>query len=462
MEPNATAQRSFQLDRMTDSLPSFQQPILNSPSQPMPSSPMEANAHKNQDRSSKKVSRAGSWGAMGFYSSSSSCKNRSQSAAAAAEGIGKSSSSGSGKEKKTKRRSSISISRSMTCAGSICSTKESSVSSRGSRRRSGGEGSTSSRSLMAPDDSDAGLSSAAASVSSSFNSEMTAAKSATTASSSTSPSAAALSSPMSSIGGSFRVMRIRKLSGCYQCHSVLDPRSLGAVFSCSDCDEVFIKADYLELHRATRHAVSELGPEDTSRNIVEIIFQSSWLKKQGPVCKIDKILKVHSTDKTITKFEQYKELVKERASSEAKKNPRCVADGNELLRFHCTTFTCSLGLAGSTALCGSTTSSPHCKLCSIIKDGFRVDGNGKIATMATSGRAHETAEVLSDGEKRAMLVCRVVAGRVNKFSSSTSSDELDCDSVTSCSQGVTSDLDELLVFSPTAILPCFVVIYSGY
>ncbi|KAL5204600.1 hypothetical protein ABZP36_009471 [Zizania latifolia] len=422
----------------------------------MPPSPMEATADKNQYKGGKKLSMGGSWGTMGFYSSSSSCKNRSQSAA------GKSSSSSSGKDKK--KRSSISISRSMTFAGSICSTKESSVSSRGSRRRSGagaGAGSTSSRSLMAPDYSESAVSSATVSASSSFNSEMTVATSATTASSSTSPPSA-LSSPLSSIGGSFRAMQIRKLSGCYQSQSVLEPRSLGAVFSCADCDEVFIKADSLELHRATRHAVSELGPEDTSRNIVEIIFQSSWLKKQGPVCKIDRILKVHSTDKTIKRFEQYKEFVKEKAaSSEAKKNPRCVADGNELLRFHCTTFTCSLGLAGGTAPCYST-SPPQCKLCSIIKDGFRVSGNGKIATMATSGRAHDMAEVSSDGEERAMLVCRVVAGRVKKVSGNSSSEELDCDSISPCSQGVYSDLDELFVFSPRAILPCFVVIYSGY
>uniref|UniRef100_A0A0E0DBI7 Uncharacterized protein n=1 Tax=Oryza meridionalis TaxID=40149 RepID=A0A0E0DBI7_9ORYZ len=49
----------------------------------------------------------------------------------------------------------------------------------------------------------------------------------------------ALSSPLSSIGGSFRAMQIRNLSGCYlHCHSVLDPRTLAAataiVFSCSD------------------------------------------------------------------------------------------------------------------------------------------------------------------------------------------------------------------------------------
>lgn len=96
------------------------------------------------------------------------------------------------------------------------------------------------------------------------------------------------------------------------------------------------------------------------------------------------------------------------------------------------------------------------------KKFIRVDGNGRITTMATSGRAHDTAEVSPDGEKRAMLVCRVVAGRVKKLHSSNSSEDHDCDSVSPCSEGVYSDLDELFVFSPRAILPCFVVIYSGY
>jgi hypothetical protein len=121
-------------------------------------------------------------------------------------------------------------------------------------------------------------------------------------------------------------------------------------------------------------AVSELGPEDTSRNIVEIIFQSSWLRKQqAPVCKIDRILKVQNSDRTVKRFEQYKESIKDRASGSGadgnKKNARCVADGNELLRFHCTTFTCSIGAAGGTALCRAPAT--QCKLCAIIRDGFR-------------------------------------------------------------------------------------------
>ncbi|KAL6658406.1 hypothetical protein ACP70R_003992 [Stipagrostis hirtigluma subsp. patula] len=418
----------------------------------MPCPPsMDANAAKKMSRGGgKKPSRSSSWMAMGFYyPSSSSGKGRSQ-AGSAEEGKD----GGGGKKKR-----SISISRSMTCAGSICSTKESSVMSRDGG--GGGGRSASSRSLKAPDEA---ASAAAISATSSFNSETTAATSTVTTSPS-SPLSSALSSPLSSFGGSFRGVQIRKLSGCYECHSVLDPRSLAAAaaFPCADCDEVFVKAESLELHRATRHAVSELGPEDTSRNIVEIIFQSSWLRKQAPVCKIERILKVHNTDKTVKRFEQYKETIKEKASTEeGKKNPRCVADGNELLRFHCTTFTCALGAAGGTALCRAA--STQCKLCGIIRDGFRVDGDGKIATMATSGRAHDKGQVSSDGEKRAMLVCRVVAGRVKKASGTNCSGECasDCDSVSPSSEGVYSDLDELFVFNPRAILPCFVVIYSGY
>ncbi|XP_037427836.1 uncharacterized protein LOC119293458 [Triticum dicoccoides] len=373
----------------------------------------------------------------------------------------------------TTKRSVSSIGRSMTCPGSICGTKESAVLSRESCRNSGRNVSSSSRSLKAPDNDIMSVpvvaSGAVVSASSSFNSETSVATTATTVSSSSS-SSSALSSPLSSIVAGSR--SFRKLSGCYyECHSVLDPRTSlvggAGMLPCSDCDEFFVKADSLELHRATRHAVSELGAEDTSRNVVEIIFQSSWLvgkPRAAPICRIERILKVHSSGKTVERFEQYRERVKAIAASSTdelarRSFPRCAADGNEILRFHCTTFTCSLGLAGATSLCRS--SPQHCKLCSIIRDGFRVDGDGKIATMATSGRAHDKTQTplsggSGGGEKRAMLVCRVVAGRVKKLvNSSNSSEESSGDSVSSC-----SDLDELSVFNPLAILPCFVVMYT--
>ncbi|WVZ54236.1 hypothetical protein U9M48_005063 [Paspalum notatum var. saurae] len=432
---------------------------------------------KKEKKASRSSSSSSFWLArsMAFFpssSSSSAAKDRAQ-PAQPAEAATEAMNSDKDKDKNSsssKKKRSISIARSMTCAGSICSTKESSVTTRGR----GAARSASSRSLRAPDvDVVDAVYAAAISATSSFNSEATAGTT-TTATSASSPLSSTLSSPLSSAGSSFRgVPQFRKLSGCYECHAVFDPaRSLAAAaaaaFPCASCGEVFAKAESLELHRATRHAVSELGPEDTSRNVVEIIFQSSWLRKQAPapVCKIERVLKVHCSDKTVKRFEQYREGIKERAMNngggDGKRNARCVADGNELLRFHCTTFacSCSLGLAasGGTALCRA-----QCSLCGIIRDGFRVDGDGKIATIATSGRAHNTAQVVSDGEKRAMLVCRVVAGRVKKGSDTRSSEEdSDFDSVSPCSEGVYSDLDELFVFSPRAILPCFVVIYSGY
>ncbi|XP_007018982.2 PREDICTED: uncharacterized protein LOC18592281 [Theobroma cacao] len=290
--------------------------------------------------------------------------------------------------------------------------------------------------------------------------------------SSTNSSLSVSSASASSAGGSFRGMPFRRFSGCYECRMVVDPvlgiardPSLrGSICSCPECGEIFMKAENLELHQAIRHAVSELGPEDTSKNIVEIIFQSSWLKKQTPICQIDRILKVHNTSKTISKFEEYRDSIKSKATKLPKKHPRCIADGNELLRFHCTTFACSLGLNGSSNLC---TSIPNCNVCSIIKNGFKVaqelsgGSNGKgILTTATSGKAHDMAAGVEEigNDKRAMLVCRVIAGRVKKSMEGCMED---CDSVAGA-VGVYSNLDELYVFNPKAILPCFVVIYRGF
>ncbi|KAJ0087428.1 hypothetical protein Patl1_09554 [Pistacia atlantica] len=192
---------------------------------------------------------------------------------------------------------------------------------------------------------------------------------------------------------STRGMQFRKLSGCYECHTIIDPTRFPSprttICACSQCGEVFPKIESLELHQAVRHAVSELGPEDSSRNIVEIIFKSSWLKKDNPICKIERILKVHNTQRTIQRFEDCRDAVKTRALNSARKNPRCAADGNELLRFHCTTLSCNLGSRGSSSLCSSV---PGCSVCTIIRHGFQgkeCKGVG-IRTTASSGRAHDS------------------------------------------------------------------------
>lgn len=239
-----------------------------------------------------------------------------------------------------------------------------------------------------------------------------------------------------------------------------DPSLRATIFSCPECGEIFLKAETLEHHRSVRHAVCELGPDDTSKNIVEIIFQSSWLKKEAPVCKIDRVLKVQNTPRTISKFEDYRDTIKTKATRLSKKHPRCLADGNELLRFHCTTLMCSLGLNGSSNLCNSI---PTCSVCSIIRNRFKVATGGVstkgILTTATSGKAHDSADMLVHRGKRAMLVCRVIAGRVKRKAELPGSVD-DYDSVAGDSE-VYSNLDELHIFNPRAILPCFVVIYGG-
>ena len=232
-------------------------------------------------------------------------------------------------------------------------------------------------------------------------------------------------------------------------------------------------------------AVSELGPEDSGRNIVEIIFKSSWLKKDSPMCKIERILKVHNTQRTIQRFEDCRDAVKARALQTARKDARCAADGNELLRFHCTTLTCSLGSRGSSSLCSNL---PSCGVCNVIRHGFQgksgaggvaaaAASSGGVRTTASSGRADDLLRC-SDDARRVMLVCRVIAGRVKRVDlpadstveekkspvednstvgASTSGGVFDSVAVNA---GVYSNLEELVVYNPRAILPCFVVIYK--
>lgn len=143
---------------------------------------------------------------------------------------------------------------------------------------------------------------------------------------------------------------------------------------------------------------------------------------------------------------------------------RCVADGNERLRFYCSTMLCTLG-AG---VCGS----PYCCTCSILRHGFagkQADVDG-IATYSSGRAAH--ASLPDDVERefaflqvrRAMLVCRVVAGRVGR---GAADDKVAYDSMvpllptSSFAAATRGDDDvELLVFNPRAVLPCFVIIYS--
>ncbi|KAJ8532610.1 hypothetical protein K7X08_012533 [Anisodus acutangulus] len=231
--------------------------------------------------------------------------------------------------------------------------------------------------------------------------------------------------------------------------------------TCHKCGEQFGKWEALEAHHLSKHAVSELLEGDSSRKIVEIICRSSWLKSESNVVRIERVLKVHNTQKTLARFEEYREMVKMKASKLPKKHPRCIADGNELLRFYGTTLVCGLGMNGSCSLCISD----KCCVCRIIRNGFstkkELKGGVGVFTTSTSGRAYEYIEMSEDEPslRKALIVCRVVAGRVHRaleniqeMAGQTGFDSL------AGKVGVYSNIEELYLLNPKALLPCFVVI----
>lgn len=207
--------------------------------------------------------------------------------------------------------------------------------------------------------------------------------------------------------------------------------------------------------------VTELVEGDSSRKIVEIICRTSWLKSENHCGRIERVLKVHNMQKTLARFEEYREMVKIKASKLPKKHPRCLADGNELLRFYGTTLACSLGLNASSSLCVSE----KCCVCRIIRNGFSAKKELKesvgVFTTSTSGRAFESIEVFEEGPsiRKALIVCRVIAGRVHKpleniqeITGQTGFDSL------AGKVGLYSNIEELYLLNPRALLPCFVVI----
>ncbi|XP_031263480.1 uncharacterized protein LOC116121682 [Pistacia vera] len=231
--------------------------------------------------------------------------------------------------------------------------------------------------------------------------------------------------------------------------------------TCHKCGEQFTKWEAAEAHHLSKHAVTELVEGDSSRKIVEIICRTSWLKSENHCGRIERVLKVHNMQKTLARFEEYREMVKIKASKLPKKHPRCIADGNELLRFYGTTVACSLGLNGCSSLCISE----KCCVCRIIRHGFsakkELKGGIGVFTTSTSGRAYESIEIIDNDPsiRKALMVCRVIAGRVHRpleniqeMAGQTGFDSL------AGKVGLYANIEELYLLNPRALLPCFVVI----
>ncbi|KAF9614254.1 hypothetical protein IFM89_016546 [Coptis chinensis] len=144
------------------------------------------------------------------------------------------------------------------------------------------------------------------------------------------------------------------------------------------------------------------------------------------------VLKVNNPPRTVTRFEEYRHVVKCRVGSGD--GGRCLADGNEVMRFYCVGPTAG-AIYDMSGLCEFS------------------GKNRTICTYSGSGRAHES---FGGGKgRRAMLVCRVIAGRVCK--------RLGVESFLEGRVGfdsVSGDNGELFVFDSRAVLPCFLIIYK--
>ncbi|CAI9274281.1 unnamed protein product [Lactuca saligna] len=193
-------------------------------------------------------------------------------------------------------------------------------------------------------------------------------------------------------------------------------------------------------------ALTDLAEGHPSRNVVEIIFHTSWSPKVFSG-RIEMVFKVQNLARTVTRFEEYRELVKSGSGSTdngggglngfGEDHARCVADGNEVMRFQCLGTTS--GGAYETAGGGPWS--------------FQWGKGAALCTFSGSGVAHERAG--GGRGRKAMLVCRVIAGRVRK--------QLEFDSAYNGRVGydsVSGENGELLVFDSRAVLPCFLIIYK--
>ncbi|OIV91608.1 hypothetical protein TanjilG_09020 [Lupinus angustifolius] len=231
-----------------------------------------------------------------------------------------------------------------------------------------------------------------------------------------------------------------------------------SILTCDKCGEKLKNHVAVEAHHISEHSVSELQ-EDSSRQIVETICGKTSTNSENMSGEIDCILKVQNKAKTLECFEEYREMVKNMAEKLQKKHPRCVADGNELLRFYGTTIACSLGRNSSYSLC----TLEYCGICQILRQGFspnkEFQGALGVYTTSTCGKAFDSI-MLCDVRpflRKSVIVCRVIAGRVSSSSLEETQEKVD-----SLSEKISghSDIEELYVLNPNALLPCFVLIFK--
>ncbi|KAG4166478.1 hypothetical protein ERO13_A13G134500v2 [Gossypium hirsutum] len=216
----------------------------------------------------------------------------------------------------------------------------------------------------------------------------------------------------------------------------------------------FREALFRPIHPKTQFC--ELNVGDPSRNIIELIFQSASMdpSKSKPSWKIKRVLKVKNSIEVLKRFEDYREKVIKKANQQHERHPRSTIDGNELLLFYGTTMACCRKPKPVPELCKD----PSCRACRIIHSRFDMEFTRKNGVRLSTSSEEVCDNMVSfklKKLKRAVIVCRVIAGSIGNTIDRTRED---FDSIGRL--GPHSNLEYLVVPNPSAILPCFLIVFN--
>ncbi|XP_027192255.1 uncharacterized protein [Cicer arietinum] len=217
-----------------------------------------------------------------------------------------------------------------------------------------------------------------------------------------------------------------------------------------------------EEHDISEHSVIKLQRQESSWQIIKKICEASNVNGERKAIEIECVLKVQNTQETFACFEDCREMIKINVEKLQINHLRCLVDGNEMLRFHGTTIACSLGVNDFSTLC----TLDHCGLCQILRHGFTAKEGFKdnigVFTTSTCEKAINSISFTNKPPpmRKCVMVCRVIAGRINNpLQEIQEMNDSRYDSLVkkiSCQ----SDIEELIVLNPRAVLPCVVVIYG--
>ncbi|GLT83640.1 hypothetical protein SLE2022_019170 [Rubroshorea leprosula] len=200
----------------------------------------------------------------------------------------------------------------------------------------------------------------------------------------------------------------------------------------------------------------ELKTGDTSRNVVEMIFQRASMEPSKPPKKIKRVLRVKNSVEVVERFEKYREKVMKNAYEKNKRHPRSMVDGNELLLFFGTTMACCS--SRNSKLVSQLCIDPSCRVCRIIHSKFDMEFTRKNG-IQLSTRSEELSDTMVTLQvkknMRAVIVCRTIAGRI---ANTVDGIFEEYDSIGR--EGLNSSLEYLIVRNPCAILPCFVIVFT--